>query len=123
MDVGIGDAGAVGKRRDGVGRLVLDEGQHVGCGLTEVVVSCDFGERHIVREPVDGEGVSDAEGAWDVAFVAAVVLGGRADVPAIDTVRCHVGSLIGCYMDNDSGAWWCERAFVEIEIAVEAGIG
>lgn len=42
-------------------------------------------------EPVDGECVTNAEeGAGDVAFVAAAVLGGWADMPAIDAMGCHV---------------------------------
>ena len=34
-------------------------------------------------EPVNGQCVADAEGAGDVAFVAAVVLDGWADVPSM----------------------------------------
>jgi hypothetical protein len=37
-------------------------------------------------KPIDGEGVADAESAGDVAFVATVVLDGRADVPPIHAV-------------------------------------
>ncbi len=74
-------------------------------------------------EPVDGEGVADAEGAGDVAFVASVMFGGGADVPAIDAVRCHVAALVGCDVDDDSGSRWSEGALVAAEIAMEACVG
>ena len=60
--------------RDGVGYLVLDESEHVGSGLAQVFISSDFGKNHIARGPADGKGVSNAEGAGGVAFVAVAVL-------------------------------------------------
>ena len=48
LDVRIGDVGAVSQGRDGVGRLVLDEGEHVGSCLAQVFIGGDFGERNIV---------------------------------------------------------------------------
>ena len=74
LDVRIGHGRAVCQRWDGVVCLVLEECEHVGCGLAQVVVSRDFGKGDGVRKPIDGEGVSDAMGAGDVAFVAAVVV-------------------------------------------------
>ena len=55
LDVCVGDVGAVGQGRDGVGRFVLDEGEHVGCGLAQVFVGGDFGKRNLIMgEPVEG---------------------------------------------------------------------
>ena len=73
-------------------------------------------------EPVDGQGVAEAEGAGDVAFAAAVVFGGGADIPSINAVRCHVGALVGCNVNDDAGAGRSEGALVEIVVAVETGV-
>jgi hypothetical protein len=100
----------------------FDEGEHVTCCLAQVVVGGDFGKWHVVREPVDGESISSAKGTGYVALVTAVVLGGRADVPAIDAFGCHVGALIRCDVDNNTGSWWSKRGPVEIEGSVEAGV-
>ena len=54
LDVCIGDVGAVGQGRDGVGRFVPDECEHVGGGLVQVFVGGDFGKRNIVGKSVDG---------------------------------------------------------------------
>ena len=54
-------------------------------------------------EPVDGQCVADAEGAGDIALVAAVVLNGWADVPAIDAMGSHVRTLCWSDMDDDAG--------------------
>jgi hypothetical protein len=76
-----------------------------------------------VGEPINGEGVANAEGAWDVTFVAPVMLGGGANVPAIHSMGCHVVALFWCDVDNNSGARWRKRAAVEIEDAIEAVVG
>jgi hypothetical protein len=73
-------------------------------------------------EPVDGECIADAAGAGYVAFVASVVFLGRADVPSVDSVWCHVGSLVWTDVYYDSGAWRCKGRLVEVEVAVEACI-
>ena len=54
-------------------------------------------------KPVDSQGVADTEGAGDVAFVAAVVLDGWADVPAVDIVGSQVRALGWSNIDNDAG--------------------
>ena len=56
-------------------------------------------------KPVDSECVADAAGTWNVALVATVVLFGRANVPAVDAMWCHVGSLVRRDVDDYSGAW------------------
>jgi hypothetical protein len=38
-------------------------------------------------------------------------------------VWCHVTALVRCHMDNDSSAWWGERASVEVKDASDAGVG
>ena len=65
----------------------------------------------------------DTEGCGDVAFVAAVVLDGWADVPSVNAVGFHVRALGRSDMDNDVGTWWGKGALVEIEGAVEASLG
>jgi hypothetical protein len=57
-----------------------------------------------VWEPVDCEGITDAKCACDVALVAAVVLGGRADVPTVDSMRRHALALVGRDVHDDTGA-------------------
>ena len=100
----------------------MDESEHIGCDLAQVFVCDDFGNRNVVREPIDGEGIPDSQSAWDIAFMAAIVLSGRSDVPAINTMRCHIGSLLGYDEDDDLGAGWSEKAFVEVVILVEADV-
>jgi hypothetical protein len=55
--------------------------------------------------------------------VASVMLGGWANVPAINTVWSHVVAFVSCDVDDNAGAGRGERASVEIEGAVEAGVG
>ena len=76
-----------------------------------------------MREPIDGKGIANAESAGDVALVAAVVFGGGTNVPAINTMRCHVWALVGSFVDNDTSTGRGKRAAVKIEGAIEAGIG
>jgi hypothetical protein len=100
----------------------LQEGKHVGGSLSEVLVGANFWERDGVREPVDGKGVTDAESARDITLVASVMLGGWANVPAVNTLWGHVVALVRCDVHDDAGAGRGERASVEIEGAVEAGV-
>ena len=76
-------------------------------------------------KPVDGQSVADTEGVGEVAFVAAVVLDGWADVPSVDAVGSNVRALGWTdMMDDDAGSWWGGKgALVEIEGAVEASVG
>jgi hypothetical protein len=55
--------------------------------------------------------------------MASVMFGGGANVPSIDTVRCHVRVLVRRDVDNDMGTWRGERDAVEIKNTVEAGVG
>lgn len=106
-----------------MGVLALEEREHVGCRLAKVVVGGHFGEGDAVREPVNGEGVANAKGAWDVAFETAVVVKRGANVPAVNAMRCHAGALVSRHMDNDASSGRGERALIEVEISIEAGIG
>lgn len=91
--------------------------------MSQVVVGGDFWEGDAVREPVDGEGVANAEGARNVALVATVVVQRWTNIPAGDAVGCHAGPSVRCDVDDNTGARRGEGALVEIEIAVEAGVG
>jgi hypothetical protein len=56
--------------------------------------------------------------------VASVMFRGGADVPAVDAMRAHVGTLGGCDEVHDyTSSRRGEGTSVEIESAVEAGIG
>jgi hypothetical protein len=94
----------------------LEQSEHIGSGLSQVLVGTDLGKRDTVGEPIDGE---CAEGAGYVALVTAVVFGGRPDVPTVHTVRCHVVALVGCDVDHDTSSGRSEWATVEIKNAVE----
>ena len=72
---------------------------------------------------VDGQCITDNEGAGDVAFVAAVVLNGWADVPSVNAVGSHFRTLGWSDMDDDAGTWWDKGALVEIKGAVQASVG
>ena len=73
-------------------------------------------------EPVNGQCVADAEGAGDIALVAAVVLDGWADVPAVAAVGSHVRTLGWSDMDDNAGTGWSKGTLVEIEGAVQASV-
>jgi hypothetical protein len=73
-------------------------------------------------EPVDGEGITRSVGTGDVALVAAVMFGRGANIPAVNSMGGHVGTLVRCDMDDDSGSRWGQGRLVEIERSVEAGV-
>ncbi len=58
----------------------------------------------------------------DITLVASVMLGGWANVPAVNTVWGHVVALVRCDVHDDAGDRRGERALVEVEGAVEAGV-
>jgi hypothetical protein len=58
-----------------------------------------------------------------VALVTTVVLFGWADVPAVDAMRCHVGSLVWCDVDEDSSSWRGKGHLVEVDVAEETSKG
>jgi hypothetical protein len=74
-------------------------------------------------EPVNGEGVAYAERAGNVTLVATIVFCRRADVPAIEAMRGHVGTLVGRDVYDDTGAWWGKGCLVEIECPIDACVG
>ena len=53
LDVCIGNARDVGEQGDWIGRLVLNESEHVGGGLLQVLVCSHSGKWDIVWEPID----------------------------------------------------------------------
>jgi hypothetical protein len=55
--------------------------------------------------------------------VAAAVFGGRAGIPSMDTMRCHIGALARCDMNDDACAGRSEGALVEVIYAIETGVG
>jgi hypothetical protein len=57
--------------------------------------------------------------------VATAVLFGRANAPAVAAMRCHVGLLVWCDVDNNLGAWRGKGRLVEVEVEVakETGAG
>ena len=71
------------------------------------------------------DGLGDAFGSRGryVDAVAAIVPGGCADIPAVDTVT-GLGTADGRgFMDNDLSAGWCKGRAIEIVGAVELGFG
>ena len=74
-------------------------------------------------EPVDGQCVADAEGAGDIALVAALVFDRWADVPAVDAVGSHVRKLGWDDVNDDASTWWGQGTLVEIEISVQTSVG
>jgi hypothetical protein len=71
----------------------VEKAEHIVSCLAQVVVSVDFGEWDSMWEPVDSEDVPALGSGWDVALVASVVVQGWTHVPAVDSVRSHVGTL------------------------------
>jgi hypothetical protein len=106
-----------------MGGLALKEREHVGCRLAKVAVGGHFGEGDAVQEPINGEGVANAKGAWDVALETVVVVKGGAKVPAVHAMRCHAGALVCRLMDDNASSGRGERALIEVEISIEASIG
>ena len=51
------------------------------------------------------------------------MLGRGTDVPSVDAMGCHVGSLAWGNVDDDTSARWGQWVLVEIVIAVEACVG
>jgi hypothetical protein len=95
----------------------LNESEHVYGRLAKVLV------RGIVGEPIGGESISDAKGAWKVTFVAAVMFSRRTDVPAVNAVGCHVVALVGRDMDDDARTRGRQWALVEVKNSVDACVG
>ncbi len=55
--------------------------------------------------------------------MASVVVEGRTDVPTVDAVWGHVGSLGGGDVGDKAGAWWGKRGVEEMGGLVEASVG
>ena len=54
LDVGIGNARTVGEQGNGVVDLVLNESEHIGGCLSQVLLICGHsGKRNLVWEPID----------------------------------------------------------------------
>jgi hypothetical protein len=76
-----------------------------------------------VRKPIHCERVADAERSRDVTFVASVMLGGRANKPTVNTMGCHVLSLVGRDVDNGTSSRRGEGASVGVKSTVKAFMG
>ena len=72
---------------------------------------------------IHSERISDFKGAGNVALMATIVFEGGSNVPAVDSMGRHVGSLVRRHMDDNSSAGWSEGSFVKIEISIQAGVG
>ncbi len=101
----------------------LEKAEHVVDSLSQIGVGADFREGDSMWEPVDCEDIPALGSGQNVAFVASVVIEGRAHVPAIDAMGSHVGSLRWSDVGNDSGAWRGKGCVQKIERLVEAGVG
>ena len=108
--------------KEGIGRVVLSC-MSVSMSLAvwhrySSAVTCGNGTLMCGWEPVHGQCIADAEGAGYIAFVAAVVFDGWADVPAIDAAGSHVRTLGWGDMNDNASTWWGKGTLVEIEISV-----
>ena len=72
---------------------VVEKAEHIVGSLAQVVVGVNFGEGDSMWEPVDSEDVPASGSGWDVVLVALVVVQEWTHVPAVDSVRSHVGTL------------------------------
>ena len=105
-------------------------GERVGKGVNQVAGSAlgvvnggRFGHGAIVEKKTDGLGDAFGSRGRYVDTVAAIVPGGCADIPAVDTVT-GLGAADGRgFMDKDSSARWCKGRAIEIIGAVEVGFG
>ena len=81
-------------------------------GIGELLVH----ELHRVAEPLAARG-------FDVAAVDAIVLGGRAKIPAINGVERPRSALVRLFVDLDVAAHWGEGHAVVVEWAIEVSVG
>ena len=82
-----------------------------------------MGHGKIVGKKIDDLGDGFGGRGWYIDAVAAIVLGGCADVPAVNAVT-GPGAIDGRgFMDTDSSAGWCKGRAIEIVGAVELGFG
>jgi hypothetical protein len=126
VNEGVGGRRAVGQGRDGGWWWVLQKWcEHIIGRLSKVVRVCHLWERDNGWKPFDGEGVANAGRAWNIAFEAFAVIGGRADVPTLDAVGHEGGALRWGLVDKDkdAGAARCQEGCVKIEIAKEGCVG
>ena len=57
-------------------------------------------------KPVNIQDVLGPVCGGDIALVTPVVVHGLANVPSVDSVRVHVGTLRWCDVGNNLGAGW-----------------
>ena len=76
-----------------------------------------------MREPVDSVGDASGAGGRDPYVVAAVVIEARAYVVATSGVDGECFSAFGTLMSVDFDAGWSEWCFVEVEGAMDLGMG
>ena len=66
---------------------------------------------------------SNGIGLGDVDCVALIGLGRKSDIPAVYALGGPGAALGGCFVEDNFGTQWCQRGTVEIEGAVEVGLG
>ncbi len=74
-------------------------------------------------EPINGVGNADGVGGRNPYLVASIVVEARANVVASSGVDGESFAAFGTFMGVDLDAGWGKRCFVEIERAVDLGIG
>ena len=75
----------------------------------------------IMRGKLHSFGNVFCTGMWNVDVVTLVVVRSRSEVPPIDTVGGSVAAVVGCLVDNDSGAGRCQGCAVEVKCPVQLG--
>ena len=74
-------------------------------------------------EPINGVGNADGVGGRNPYLVASIVVEARTNVVTSSRVHGESFAAVGTFMGVDFDAGWGKRCFVEIERAVDLGIG
>ena len=97
-------------------------GEHPGC-FGRIVGCCIAWHVNVMRKKFDGTCDPFCPCFCYVYRVTSVVLWRTADVPTIDTMWRPCPALLGVFVYQCSGSWWCERRFVIVEGTVELRFG
>ena len=74
-------------------------------------------------EPINGVGNADGVGGRNPYLVASIVVEARTNVVTSSGVHGESFAAVGTFMGVDFDAEWGKRCFVEIERAVDLGVG